>query len=555
MDALNAQLKQIAAQLRTMTVSQRIAIGLLLVVVLGGMWGMIRWGTQAEWIPLHPQAFTAEQIQRVQGELSAAGVQTRVEGDRLMIHGDESQRARLVAMLSERGAMPRDTSLGYATLIKENSVFMGDRSRMWMEHRGLESEISAVLRNFQGIEDAHVFIEVPQQRGFGSRSAGSRASVHVKLVDGQTLDKHRVAAIANFVAGAVSGLEMKNVKITDGARSYRVPEAEDALPTELLDVQRQAEEYASRKIYDQLQYIRGVLVNVHASLATADEQVQEKKLGPAVVDQEKTIAEEMTGPGMAAGPGVRPNQGRALAEAGSGSSSTKEETDTSFRGERDAKMQTTTRRAGFVERLSASVNVPRSYLLQILGAKKGGPAADDDAIEKIAAVELPKIRDLIKPLVNATGDNQVVVTWYHDVPMETRQATVEAQSIGTTAMMRQYGPQAGLGVLAVISLMLMFWIARRAQSATERAAALGAAEAWGAGGPGDNEDARIRLQKLGGGPETVGEAEEIDSVMVGQEVDEETVRTQQIVKQIGHMVRDDPATAASIVQHWMTERA
>jgi len=558
MDALSAQLKQIVEQLRTMSVSQRIAVGLLLVVVLGGMWGMIRWGAEGEWMPLHPQSFTPEQIQRIRSELTAVGIPSSVENDRIMIRGDEARRQQLVAMLAEHGAMPRDTSIGYAALIRENSVFMGDRSRMWMEHRGLESELSAVLRHFQGVRDAHVFIEVPQQRGFSNKSGGSRASVHVKLADGEVLDKHRVGAIANFVIGAVSGLEMKNVKITDGIRFYRVPDSSDELPTELLDIQRQAEEHAARKIYDQLQYIRGVLVNVHAALRDAEEQIQEKKLGPAVVDQEKTRSEEMTGPGPAAGPGVRPNQGRLLAESGGASSSAKEETETSLRGERDAKMQTIVKRAGPVERLSASVNVPRSYLVQILAGRgeKAAPA-DDKEVEKIAAVELPKIRDQVRPLVSATSDEQVVVNWYHDAPMEEHRAAAQTQPAGAAALFRQYGPQAGLGALAVVSLVMMVWIARRAQPTPgPKLAGAGAGMSWSAGRgryeTGDESNGP--LQRLGGGPATVGEAEEMESVMVGQEIDEATVRTQQMVKQIGQMIREDPATASTIIQHWMSER-
>lgn len=61
------------------------------------------------------------------------------------------------------------------------------------------------------------------------------------------------------------------------------------------------------------------------------------------------------------------------------------------------------------------------------------------------------------------------------------------------------------------------------------------------------------LQPLGGGPHTVGEAQEIDGVMVGHEVDENTVRVQQIAKQIGQMIREDPVAAAGIVEHWLAE--
>ena len=48
-------------------------------------------------------------------------------------------------------------------------------------------------------------------------SPGGSASVALAMSDGREIDKQRIMAVANFVAGAVSGLELKNVKITDAA--------------------------------------------------------------------------------------------------------------------------------------------------------------------------------------------------------------------------------------------------------------------------------------------------------------------------------------------------
>ncbi len=558
MEFLKVQAGQINEQLRGMTVSQRIAVVLMLVVLMGGMFGLIRWGGQGEWIPLLDQAFTSEQLQRIQSELmTMTGVQTKVEGDRLYVHGDEDRRRQLIAALAQKGALPRDTSMGYASLIKDNSVFVGDRSRVWMEHRGLETEMSSVLRKFNGVRDAHVFIEVPQQRSFGNKGAASRASVHVTLGEGESLDKSRVMAIANFVSGSVSGLDIKDVKITDGSRFYRVPDSTSEMPTELLDIQRQAEDHHTQKIYDQLRYIPGVLVNVHAVLANADEQIQEKKLGPAVVDQETTKTEETNSGGNAGASGVRPNQARSIADAGGGGGNSREDSDTSLRGERDARVATTMKRAGFVEKLTASVNVPRSYFERIIGQQGDGKKdGGEKNLEKFAVAELPKIKALIKPLINAIADDQVVVDWYHDIAApDSKAATQAALASGWMAMVKEYGPAAGLGFLAVFSLFAVMRIAKKAQGlvpmpARASGAGGGGDMPWTSGGMASNSEP---LQTLGGGPRTVGEAQEMDGVMVGHEVDERTVRVQQIAKQIGQMIKEDPVVAAGVVQHWLAE--
>jgi flagellar M-ring protein FliF len=561
MEFLNAQAKYIHEQWRSMSISQRLAIGLLLVIVLVGMWGMIHWGGQAEWTPLLDQAFTAEQVQKVQAELALAGVRSKVEGDRVLIQGDDDARRQLTAVLAQRGALPRDTSLGYATLAHDDNVFESDQKTQWKQSRGLETELSQVLRKFRGIQDAQVFVEMPKNRGFGEKTGTSRASIHVALVEGETLDKQRIAAIANFVVGAVRGLALENVKITDGTRFYRAPDAGEAVPAEHLDLQRQQEEHYAAKINNQLQYIPGVLVNVHAILRSADEQTQQRTYGKPEVDKESTETEETTGPSGAAAPGVRPNMGRQLAESGGGASSTKEKTETSMNGLRDLTDKTVVKAKGYVDKLMASVNVPRSYLVKILEAQGTKDASQAD-IEKIAAVEMPKITALVKPLINATEDDQVVVKWYHDVAPEAQPTTELASTPALLVMAKEYGPRAGLAVLALFSLFTVFRIARRAQAAMGSGGGglMPAAAGVGAGGGGVFGVGRMAagrspipqpLGTLDGGPVTVGEAQEIEGIMVGHEVDESMVRTQQIVNQIKQLVKEDPTTPASIIEGWI----
>ena len=207
-----------------------------------------------------------------------------------------------------------------------------------------------------------------------------------------------------------------------------------------------------------------------------------------------------------------------------------------------------------MEKLTASVNIPKSYLDRI-AAQQADPKAADKNIEKIAAAELPKIKALVKPLINAANDDQVVVNWFYDIPVE-QKAAAPAQTAGWLAFTKDYGPQLGMGLLAVISLFGVMRIAKKAQSpyAMPGKSAPAASLAWAGGSrSGVMSSTDDRLPSLGGGPQTVGEATEIDGVMVGHEVDERTVRVQHIAKQIGQMIKEDPVAAAGIVQHWLTE--
>ena len=552
MDFIKAQSKAISDQLRTMSVSQLVAVGLLVIVLLGGVYQMMRWAAVPEWTTLLDQPFTSDQIRQAQAELAVVGVKTKVDQDRILIRGNDDDRQRWQAFLAQRGALPRDTSLGYASLIKDASVFVSDQEQRWRQNRGLETEISAVLRRFQGIRDANAFVDKPQKRGLGRVKSGARASVHVTLDPGDTLDRKRVAAIANFVAGAVEGLDVADVRITDGSQYYRPPNPENNLGNDLLERQRAQEDHYTRMIYDQLEYIEGLVVNVRAKLRDTDERTEKKELGPPAVLKETEKSEETSSAAVATGPGVQPNRGAAISAPSPGAASTKSESTTDLSGERNQTRTSTVKPAGFVERLTASVSVPRSYLEQVYRQQQStdeDQTVPADQVDALAAVELPKIRDTVKTLLQANNDDQVVVALYYDM-VPSVQAGSPVGSSEFITMAKDYGPRAGLALLAMASLFFVMRIAKKAQSSV--VAAKSAPLAAAGAGPGGDES---EIFPLGGGPITVGEAEEMHSAIVGQEVDEGLVRSQQIVDQISQLVKEDADSAAGIIQNWLKDES
>jgi len=553
MDFLKTQLKQIGEQLRGMSNSQRVAVVLSLVIALAGVWGMFTWAGGSEWVPVLDQPLTGDQIQRIESALLVADIQTKIADDRVMIRGDRDARRRAEALLAQSDALPRDTTRSYDSLIKNENPFTGNRKEIWKERRGLEYELSAVLREFPGVKHARVLLTLSDHRSFKDRGKASSASVAMTMADGRPIPKKQVVSVAQYVAGA-AGLKVGDVKITDGSRFYRPPDDADAMPTEQLELQRQFEDRYARKIYDQLRHIAGVVVNVHATLRTTAEQIQESTVGKPRVSKEKTRTEEMSGGGGAVGPGVRPNTGRALANAGTGQTSTKEETETIFEGETDRKTSSKTLKAGHLERLTASVSVPRSYLEQIVKAEDNIDPVKPPDIERKAKVVLARIRDRIKPLLDATADEQVVVDWYYDAtPSDAPAASAGSEPIDYIALAKDYGPQVVLGLFALFSVLTVIRMAKKSGGVAGGPVPAGA----GIGAAGDipmvGEGGERPLSSLGGVPLAVGEAEEIGGVLEGQEVDEDAVRTQQIVKQIGAMVREDPQVAASLLERWIDQ--
>jgi len=557
MEFLKAQTDYISQQLRTLNLSQRIAIGLLVVVLFGGMYQMMQWAGRPEWTPLLGQALSADQIQRIQGQLAVAGVEMKVDGDRVLIRGDDEDRQRVQAALAQSGAMPADTSLGYEAIVKDTNAFMSNKRRVWIQDRGLETELSSVLSNFDGIQKARVFIDRPQKRGFGKRDSGTRASVNV-VAGGGAMDQNRIDAIAHLVSGAVRGLAVSDVKITDGSKYYRPSDPNNRIPMDLLEKQRAEEDHYTQKLYDQFHFIQGLVVNVHAKLRDDDVTISSTKLGPPVVSDESEKTEESLSGSAAAGPGVRPNQGNAIGGGDSGTSLTKSDTKTTMGGDRDSERTNTVRLPGFLERLTASISVPDSYLSGLYRKQQGLEEDADvthEQIEAIAKVELTVLLDSAKTLLQATDDDQVAVSWHYDMPMVTASGggmagASAAADLDYLALAKRYGPLAGLGLLALFSLFVVFRIAKKAQAAVGQVKT-SAADADRSGSLDDEES---ELQMLGGGPTTVGQAAGMQGALVGHEVDEGLVKTQQIVEQIGQLVKEDADSAAGILNGWLQEQ-
>jgi flagellar biosynthesis/type III secretory pathway M-ring protein FliF/YscJ len=118
---------------------------------------------------------------------------------------------------------------------------------------------------------------------------------------------------------------------------------------------------------------------------------------------------------------------------------------------------------------------------------------------------------------------------------------------------RAYGGKAGLGVLAAFSLLMMLMMVRKVSEGpvlpgeeppkqlvriiTKKQAAQ------------MEEQEEPDVLTVNGPP--VGEAEAHEDLLVGREVDEATLRVQQVVQQVADMVKEDPKTSASILQRWI----
>lgn len=550
MEFLRKLALQTKDHLAGLTLSQRLAIGSCAGLVVLSVFWLLSWAGTTELVPLFEQSITAEELGPIRQQLDSAGVKYSIAGDRVMVPADSL--LSLQAQLAQSNALPRDISITFDKIIQDSSMFLSRDEQDWRRNIALANELSLRLRRFNGVRDAWVSIDKNSKRSIGPSSVVPTASVQVTMQVGRELDKNQVRAIASFVSRAVAGLDIHNVQVTDSTslRSYSVPRQEDTLAVDDLEDRQKKESYFANQIRELLDSIPGLRVAVRAELDARSTQVTETKHGKPVATKDRSKTLETTEGRQANEPGVVPNSGSPDAATAMGSRTEENETETEYSAEQDVTRTIFDTPRHQLVSLSASVNVPRSFLAGIYKQANPGKDPSDEELEAAASTKnaLAKIKAQIDTLMPASEDaeSQVAVAWFHD--NASLLLGTEPARAGTAdnvlTYVHNYGGKAGLGFLAVISLFMMLMMVRRVGEGP----VLPGEEPPTPMGRKRRKDGNDEMD-MSNGP--VGEAEVSDHLLVGREVDEATMRSQKMVEQVSDLIKADPNMAVTVLQRWM----
>ena len=81
--------------------------------------------------------------------------------------------------------------------------------------RAINGELARLIRKIPPIENAQVFISIPEQTFFSQNQKPITATVQITMPSGERLDNMKIKAISNLLLGAVHGLNADNISITD----------------------------------------------------------------------------------------------------------------------------------------------------------------------------------------------------------------------------------------------------------------------------------------------------------------------------------------------------
>ncbi|HEY7118090.1 MAG TPA: flagellar M-ring protein FliF C-terminal domain-containing protein [Tepidisphaeraceae bacterium] len=569
MDFLRAQLQKIREQLAGLNASQRMLAGALVVIMVMTLLWWSRYAGTSEMDDLLGMDFSAEDIVHVTNLLDTKGIQHKVIGARVQVPAD--RRFEALALLTYEQIGPRDTSAGFDDIItKMDSPWNTHVKEDAMFTRAKEATIGQIMREWPDIRDARVIINAAQKRTFGEADVQPSATVSLKTKNpGSKPPKRLIGTAADTIAGAVAGLVRSKVNVIIDGASYNVPDKDaDGLAggDTWMELVKEGERHFSQKIQDRLGWIEGVMVSV-----TVDPELQARQIEKETYDKDHTFeklststerneetsnstrgptepgavpnttggANQPTSIGAAASGAA--NSGASIGNAAEGSSSTTTETTIKNQIFPSVVKELIKSPAGAAAVIGASVSIPRSYFVKIYRtAFPTNKDPDEAALQPFMDKEMVKIKNAVLGCVGKTPEDKVLVDYYYDyVPAGDATAASAGQPAAATSIplaLTGHLKEIALGALAVVSLFMVSMMVRKATPAPIIP-------------PQIDKPARAAAAPP---EEPVAEAGEGMQEMDAIEIDNNSVRNQQIISQVADMVKENPEGAASLVKRWLS---
>ena len=552
LQAIRNILESIRTKLSGLTPTSKLLAGSLVVIIGLTLFLVAQYSSTRSMVAFEVLPTGRDEAKRF---LSDRGVNYEETGGQILVPVE--QHATLVSGFTEAHGGASDL-LDFNKLFESDNPFETGRRSEDKKHFALQNVLGRTISGFKGVKSATVVISQKPPLSLGSMRATQTAMVNVVMKSGE-LSQDQVEAIAAMVAGTQSGLKPENVSVTDQARRYKVARSGSNATGENLEYSLKVAEAVHTRIANLLANIPGVLISVNPQVVTAAVTRTKTEYGEGVVMPLSESASSTTSQGAAPGrePGVVPNTGISVAQTNGGAShQSTERSDNRYLPAVPSTQETSIDPTGYAAKIDVGVALPYTYFRGVwkLMNPTSTTEPDEAALALVRDAEISKIRKLLETQISTDAYEKskkgvVEVSWYFDVDMNTASGgapaatagldlgeIVSSDGIGGTLI-----KPALLGLLAIGSLFFMFSMVKKAAVQEPL--------------PSAEELAGIPPALDGDDADIVGEADEATPALEGMELDDESLRRQQMVKQLNDIAKHDATDLAGILKRWMRNTA
>jgi flagellar M-ring protein FliF len=525
--ALAGTVERARSAVSTISLGQKVVIGLLLVGLLLGGFVFFRWITTPTQAPLFSNLASTD-ASAIVDELNAAGVTFDLAdgGQTIMVDKDKVYELRL--QMSGKG-LPAGQDTGYA-LLDEQGITTSEFQQQVSYQRALEGELSKTLEALAGVRSAVVHVALPKDEVFATDEAKPTASVLLDLAAGTELSGEQIQAVTNLVSSSVQDMEPDQVTVADSSGQV-LSAAGTGANAAAGDARSQVEQDYEARLRDNAQQILDrvvgpghAVVSVRADVDLSQRDTTTKTFtyenGTPPIS-ESTVKEDYQGNGATVGGVLGPeNTADAVDNAGGGGDSSYVKESTTSNNAVGETTETVEGAPGGLNRLTVSVVM-------------------DDAVA--GSLNQQQIRDLVGNAVGLDedrGDDITVASMPFDTTAADQaaaemEAAREAESSAQMwSMIRSGGIAAG-----ILLVVLLVWLRSRRRGELEEDYE-----------PLDlNDDMLEELDRLR--IQSTRESVQLDT----RAMEIEAAERQRVRGDISAMVSERPDEVAAMLRGWLTE--
>jgi len=205
----------------------------------------------------------------IQALLAREGIEAerRIDGTKSTLYlknYTQTQRDTALLEIVKSGLM--DQNVGLEIFDKGDFTSTKEDKRIRLA-RAINGELARLIRKIEPIENASVFISIPEQTMFTAMQKPVTATVQITIPSGDKLESLKVKAITNLLLGSVTGLTPDNISITDTNGNVYSGIDEDSMDA-MNDRASENDKYMQQKVNAQLDKLIGK-GNYVATVSTA----------------------------------------------------------------------------------------------------------------------------------------------------------------------------------------------------------------------------------------------------------------------------------------------
>lgn len=401
---------QLKNLLLSLSLRQRVFIGVMAVVAGAGIWGLVHWNRERDFKPLYSN-LASEDAGAIVAKLRESATEYRLAENGGEILVPSAKVAELRLQLAAAG-LPKSGRIGYELFDKAN-FGQTDFAEQVNYRRALEGELERSIVSIGEIEQARVHLTFAKDSMFAESKQPAKASVLVKLKPGKKLGTPSVDAVKHLISSAVEALQPEMVSVVDNKgqllRGTQSDSREGEASDRMLEYRKHMEQSLLEKVNSTLEpllggqrFRAGVTVDCDFSSGEQSEETFDPSKSVMVSSQR---SEDAGTTGATAGvPGTAPNLPRPPARPANGSGTLSRRTENvTFQTSRTVKHTKTPE--GAVKRISVAVLVDQRLRWEVAAGKP------KRVLEAPSAPEIKALKDVVSGVVGfeANRGDQIVV--------------------------------------------------------------------------------------------------------------------------------------------------